>query len=69
MIPTEIRKALEIEAGDALVAWVEGDRLVLRSRAAVEEDLWAGFRGVEGSLADELISERREEAGREIEEG
>jgi bifunctional DNA-binding transcriptional regulator/antitoxin component of YhaV-PrlF toxin-antitoxin module len=68
VIPAEIRTALDVGPGNAVVAWVEGDRLVLRSRAAVEEELWSRFSGVEGNLADALISERREEAWREVEE-
>ncbi|MBI4494297.1 MAG: AbrB/MazE/SpoVT family DNA-binding domain-containing protein [Chloroflexi bacterium] len=65
VIPSALRKALGLKPGDALVAWAEGDRLVLRPRRAVEEDLWALFEPVEGSLAAELIRERREEARRE----
>ncbi len=65
VIPAELRKALCLKPGDTLVAWVEGDQLVLRTRRAVEEELWALFERVEGSLADDLIRERRAEAQRE----
>ncbi|MGH8611689.1 MAG: AbrB/MazE/SpoVT family DNA-binding domain-containing protein [Gammaproteobacteria bacterium] len=65
VIPAEYRRALGVEAGDTLVLWLEGDRLVLRRRQAVEEELWGLMAGVKGSLAEELHSERREDALRE----
>lgn len=65
VIPAEYRRALGVEAGDTLVLWLEDDRLVLRRRQAVEEELWRLMAGVKGSLAEELLSERREEALRE----
>jgi antitoxin component of MazEF toxin-antitoxin module len=65
VIPSNLRQALGVGPGDDLNAWLEGDRLILRPRRAVEEELWAMFAGIEGSLADELIEERREEARRE----
>ena len=68
VIPSDLRKALCVKPGDALVACLDGDRLVLRPRRALEEELWAMFQNVEGSLADDLIRERREEARRESEE-
>jgi hypothetical protein len=45
---------------------VEGDRLVLETPAAVLAGLQALFAGVEGSMVDELIAERRAEAKREL---
>ena len=54
-----------MKPNDALVTLVEGDQLVLRPRRAVEEDLWALFERTEGSLAADLIRERRAEAQRE----
>ena len=65
-IPSELRERLGIEAGTKLVARVEGDRLVLETPAAVLARLQALFAGVEGSMADELIAERRAEAEREL---
>lgn len=65
-IPSELREKLGIEAGTKLVARVEGDRLVLETPAAVLARLQALFAGVEGSMADELIAERRAEAEREL---
>ena len=48
-----------------MVASVQDDRLVIRPRRAVEEELWGLFDGLDRGLADELISERREEARRD----
>ena len=65
VIPAELRKLLCLRPGDAVVAWAERDRLVLRPRRAVEEELWGLLEQVEGSLAASLIRERREEARRD----
>lgn len=56
------RKALGVEPGGTLVVWLEGDRLILRRRQAVEDELWSLMEDVEGSLTEELLSERRREA-------
>ena len=67
MIPARMRKRLGIGAGERLVARVEDGRVVLEKRENVLRRLRGRFAGVptEVSLADELISERREEATRE----
>jgi AbrB family looped-hinge helix DNA binding protein len=65
VIPAALRNALGFRPGDTVVAWTEGDRLILRSRKAVEEELLAMFQHVQGSMAEELIQERRAEAARE----
>jgi AbrB family looped-hinge helix DNA binding protein len=65
VIPARVRKSLRLKQGDTLVYWIEGDRLILRPRHAVEEELWAQFKGIKSSLAEELIVERRREAERE----
>ena len=68
-LPAGLRKVLEIGPGDVLVARVEDGRVVLEKRENVLARVRRRFervpRGV--SLADELISERREEARRESE--
>ena len=71
MIPARLRRALGIGPGDALVARVEGGRLVLEPRDEVLARVRRRFEGVPQGvdMADELISERREEARREREEG
>lgn len=65
LLPARLRKALGFEPGDTLVAWQEGDTLVLRSRETIKQELWHMFEHVEGSMAEELIRERREEATKE----
>jgi AbrB family looped-hinge helix DNA binding protein len=67
VIPEELQKALNIKPGEPLVAYIEEDRLILRPRQVVESELWAIFRDIEGSLSEELIQERRQEAQRESE--
>ena len=65
VVPAPLREELGLEAGDELVARAEGGRLIFEPRAAVVERLRSRFRSVEGSLAAELLAERREEAARE----
>lgn len=65
LIPKSIRSALKIESGDEVVGWIESGRLVLEPRKALLERLQARYAEVEGSLAEELIAERRDEARRE----
>jgi len=65
LIPKPLRDALGVRDGDEAVAWLEDGRLVLESRAALLKRLQDRYADVEGSLADELIAERREEAARE----
>ena len=69
VIPAALRKALNIEPGECLVARRRGDSLVLERRGAIEQRLKQRFRQVPGEvdLADELARERRQEADRERE--
>lgn len=71
VIPARLRRILAIDQGDTLVARVEDGRLVLEKREQVLARLRRRFEKVprEVSLANELISERREEAQREQEAG
>jgi hypothetical protein len=62
VLPIEFRRELGITPGDVLVAWLEAGRIVIQSRAALQQELWDTFRGVGRSLADELLAERRTEA-------
>jgi AbrB family looped-hinge helix DNA binding protein len=64
VIPAPIRKTLGLRSGDTLLCGATEDRLVLKLRRAAEEELWAHFSDVRGSLAKELIRERRREAKR-----
>lgn len=63
--PKTIQTTLNVTSGDELVGRLEGGRLVLESRRSLLERLQARYAEVEGSLADELLAERREEAVRE----
>jgi len=67
VVPALLRQELGLEMGDELVARVEEGRLIFEPRAAVVKRLRARFKDVKGSLADELLAERREEAAREAE--
>jgi AbrB family looped-hinge helix DNA binding protein len=67
VIPAHLRKSLGVVPGDELVARMEGQRLVLESRAAAGARLLGMFAhlATDVSIVDELIAERREEARRE----
>ena len=68
VIPAALREAMEVEEGDAILAWVEAGELHLLSPRVGARLAQAMLKGVlpEGvSLADELIAERRAEAGAE----
>jgi AbrB family looped-hinge helix DNA binding protein len=68
VIPVEIRRQLGLEEGSQLVAVVEGDGVLLLPRDAVKRRLRGMFAGVEGSMADELIRDRRAAAAEESRE-
>lgn len=68
VVPAPLRRELGLGEGDELVARAENGRLVFEPRAAVMERLRSRFKDVEGSMAEELIRERREEAAREAKE-
>ncbi len=71
VIPAAMRKALGLEPGHILVGHVEDGRLVFEPRDTVRWRVQARFTPAvprDGSLAGELIAERREEARREAEE-
>lgn len=65
LIPKSVRMALSIENGDEVVGWLDEGRLVLEPRQALLARLQARYGDIDGSLADELIEERRDEARRE----
>lgn len=67
VIPAPLRKALNLNPGDRLVARKIGDRLVLEPHEAIEKRLQARFKHIpkEVSLVDELITEHRTEAAEE----
>lgn len=67
VIPARMRERLGIGAGERLVARVEDGRVILEKREYVLKRVRGRFAGVsrDVSLADELISERRQEARRD----
>ena len=67
VIPAALRRSLELEEGDKLIAREEGGRLVLEKQNTIKQRLKNRFTKVskERSLADELIAERREAAKKE----
>ncbi len=65
VIPAAIRRALDLHEGSELVATLEADGVLLMPRSAVRNRLRSMFAGVERSLADELIAERRAAAAEE----
>jgi AbrB family looped-hinge helix DNA binding protein len=62
VIPARIRTKLGIDEGSELVALVEGDAVVLVPRSAIKSRLRSIFAGVDVSMRDELIANRRAEA-------
>jgi len=70
-IPARLRAELDMGPGAKVVAYAEDGRLVLEDPAHLLARLQdqvaraAGERGSAGSVVDELLAERRVEAGRE----
>lgn len=65
VIPAGIRRSLGIEEGTELVALVEGEAVVLVPRSAIKARLRSMFAGLDVSMREELIADRRAEATRE----
>ena len=67
VLPAKLRERLGIAPGDELALELDGDRLVLEPRAAAARRARGmfGHLATEVSVADELVSERRQEARRE----
>ena len=72
LIPSAVREAMRIGEGDTVLAWLEDGELHLVSPQVAlrqaQELARKLIRGA-GTLADELIAERREEARREAANG
>jgi AbrB family looped-hinge helix DNA binding protein len=62
VIPASLRRSLELEEGDKLIAREEEGRLILEKQNTVKQRLKNRFTNVskKRSLASELIIERRE---------
>ncbi|MBU1189854.1 MAG: AbrB/MazE/SpoVT family DNA-binding domain-containing protein [Gammaproteobacteria bacterium] len=69
IIPTVLRKSMNLKPGDRLIARQSGDSLVLERRSDIEKRLLAMFAqaSINTSLAAQLIAERRQEASTEPE--
>lgn len=67
VLPVELRRALDLTEGTVLAVRRDGDSLVLEPREQVLSRLRQRFAS-SGSLADELIRDRRAEADRELDE-
>lgn len=69
VIPAELRRELGLNTGDTVVIEREDGKLVLKSYLQVVREVQAAVREraipYEGSIVDELIAERRQEAARE----
>lgn len=68
VIPSEFRKALGIDIGDELVLHMENGKLILMTRSqAIEyvQEQMAKFSTGDRLLSEELIADRKEEAGNE----
>jgi AbrB family looped-hinge helix DNA binding protein len=65
LIPVEVRRATGIEPGTSVVVRVEGEQVVLIPHEAIKRRLRRMFADIEGSMAEELIAERRAEARRD----
>lgn len=65
VIPAELRRELDFQPGDELVAWTEGGRLVLERREAVLAELHGMFSTSEPGAVERLLAWRRGEAARD----
>ena len=68
VIPAHMRRELNIQPGERLIARIEDGRLVLEKREQIIARIQARFDHIPSdvSLVDELIAERRAEAKREM---
>ena len=64
-MPVELRRDLGLEEGTELAIRSDGHRLILEPRNEVLRRVRRRFADVDASLADELVSDRRDEARRE----
>ena len=69
LIPAELRRAAGLAPGVRVSLRIEGETIVLTTAEAARHRLREMFSGVPGSLSDELIAERRDEARRDASAG
>ena len=67
VIPAQLRRSLGFESGDSLIARTEDGRLILEKAETIKQRLKSRFAHLPQttSLAEELITDRREEVKRE----
>jgi AbrB family looped-hinge helix DNA binding protein len=65
VIPAPLRASLGLGEGARLLAFEQDGTVVLATREAIMQRLWDRFAGIDTSLADELVAERRAEATRD----
>jgi AbrB family looped-hinge helix DNA binding protein len=65
VIPAEMRRALDLDEGSELVAFVDDGAVVLMPRVSIKRRLRSMFAGADTSLRDELIADRRHAAAQE----
>jgi AbrB family looped-hinge helix DNA binding protein len=67
VIPAALRRALNLKAGDKLVAWVNEGQLIIRSRAELVRELRAKFQRAPGE--ESLTRVLRRARDREVSHG
>lgn len=65
VIPTAMRKALNLQEGQRLRLRLENDSIIMEKPVDIVKKLQHRFRKVSVSLASELIQERRQNAAKE----
>jgi bifunctional DNA-binding transcriptional regulator/antitoxin component of YhaV-PrlF toxin-antitoxin module len=72
LLPAKVRNQLKLQQGSVLIASVDNEQLVLKTRAQTlreVQEFFSKFRKKgDKLLSDELIEDRREEARRELED-
>ena len=68
VIPQQIREDQGLNPGDKLVIFSDEKGMTLMTREQLKEKVQANFREYPGSMADELIADRRAEAQRDLAE-
>ncbi len=64
VIPVEMREALGLKPGDAVIVRLEGHSVRITTRHAIIEELCGAFATPGRDLTEELLQDRRDEAAR-----
>jgi AbrB family looped-hinge helix DNA binding protein len=68
VIPARFREQLGLRAGDEVILRVKDGQLVAETPAQMLARIQQAYAHLPGSMADELVAERKAEARRELEE-